>query len=235
MLFSVLKSRRQVLELGTAIGLTTAGAFGSLMPERAFAQAATQAGPPSSGKVPTMEELLAPQALPDIWQGSADAPVTMIEYASMTCPHCAAFAHDTFPVLKSKYIDTGKVHFVLREFPFDPFATAAFMLARCVGPDKRDAMVELLFAQQKNWAYVDKPLQGLTNVVKQTGMGQDQFNACLNDKTLYGQVNQVRDTAAHQFGVDATPTFFVNGKKVEGEMSIADLDNLLQPLLANKG
>ena len=123
------------------------------------------------------------------------------------------------------------MRFVLREFPFDPYATAAFMLARCAGPDKREAMVELLFAQQKNWAYADKPLEGLTNVVKQTGMTQDQFNACLRDRTLYDQVNQVRDTAAKKFGVDATPTFFVNGKKIEGEMSVAELDNLLAPML----
>ena len=174
---------------------------------------------------------MAPGPLPDLWQGSANAPITMIEYASMTCPHCAAFEADTYPVLKSKYIDTGKVRFVLREFPFDPYATAAFMLARCAGPDKREAMVELLFAQQKNWAYADKPLEGLTNVVKQTGMTQEQFNACLRDRKLYDQVNQIRDTAAKKFGVDATPTFFVNGKKIEGEMSVAELDNLLAPML----
>ena len=220
-----LKSRRQVLELGATMGLTAAGAIGFFKPRPALAQT-----PAPSATVSTTD-LMAEGPLPDLWIGSADAPITMIEYASMTCPHCAAFEAETFPALKSKYIDTGKVRFVLREFPFDPYATAAFMLARCAGPDKRDAMVQLLFAQQKNWAYADQPLQGLTNVVKQTGMSQDQFNACLRDRTLYDQVNAIRDTAAKKFGVDATPTFFVNGKKIEGEMSIAELDNLLTPML----
>jgi protein-disulfide isomerase len=219
------KSRRQVLELGAAVGLTATGAVELFKSEPGFAQTAAPAASVSTA------DLMAPGPLPDLWQGSADAPITMIEYASMTCPHCAAFTAETYPALKSKYIDTGKVHFVLREFPFDPYATAAFMLARCVGPDKREAMVELLFAQQKNWAYADKPLEGLTNVVKQTGMTQDQFNACLRDRTLYDQVNEIRDTAAKKFGVEATPTFFVNGKKIEGEMSVAELDNLLAPML----
>ena len=96
---------------------------------------------------------MAGEALPDIALGSSDAPVTIIEYASMTCPHCAAFYANTFPDLKSKYIDTGKVRFIFREFPLDPLAAAAFMLARCAGDDKRNAIVDLLFAQQKNWAY----------------------------------------------------------------------------------
>lgn len=216
------KSRRQVLELAAAMGLTTAATLGFFKPQPVFAQ--------SSGTVSTAD-LMAEGPLPDLWMGSPDAPITMIEYASMTCPHCAAFEADTFPMLKSKYIDTGKVRFVLREFPFDPYATAAFMLARCVGADKRQAMVELLFAQQKNWAYAEQPLQGLTNVVKQTGMTQDQFNACLRDRKLYDQVNAIRDNAAKKFDVEATPTFFVNGKKVEGELSPTELDNLLTPLL----
>ena len=175
-------------------------------------------------------DLMAPNALPDSWLGSETAPVTMIEYASMTCPHCAHFHAEGFPVLKSKYIETGKVRFVLREFPFDPLAVAGFMLARCAG-DKREAMVDLLFAQQKNWAFTDKPLQGLTAVVKQTGMSQQTFDACLQDKALYDNINQVRDRGAQKFGVDATPTFFINGTKVSGDLSPADLDKYIEPLL----
>jgi protein-disulfide isomerase len=198
----------------------TAGLAAALSAGSALAQAA--------GDVP-MAQLLAPQALPDMWQGKADAPVTIIEYASMTCPHCAHFHAESYPVLKSKYIDTGKVRFVLREFPFDPMAVAGFMVARCLG-DKRDAMVDLLFAQQKNWAYSDKPLQGLAALVKQAGMSQQSFEACVQDKALYDNVTAVTE-GGKKFGVDATPTFFINGKKVSGDMSPDELAKNIDPLV----
>jgi protein-disulfide isomerase len=211
-------TRRQFLELGAASALTFV-ALAKLGPDAAFAQAD-----------PTNAQLMADNALPDIWQGSADAKVTIIEYASMTCPHCAHFHEETMPVLKSKYIDTGKVRFTLREFPFDPLATAAFMLARCAG-DKRDAMIDLFFAQQKNWAFTNTPLQGLVNLAKQAGMSQETFDACLKDQKLYDNVNQVRDRGAKTFNVDATPTFFINGKKTSGALSPDELDKALEPLL----
>lgn len=221
MLFANLMTRRNVLgSLGA-----TAGVAGLASPLLGAAPALAQA----AGSIP-MTDLMAPNALPDSWQGPENAPVTIIEYASMTCPHCAHFHATTYPILKSKYIETGKVRFVLREFPFDPLAVAGFMLARCAG-NKRDAMIDLLFAQQQNWAYTDKPLQGLTTVVRQTGMSQEAFNACLQDKKLYDNVNQVRDRGAQKFGVDATPTFFINGKKVAGDISPEELDKELAPLL----
>lgn len=179
-----------------------------------------------SGSFP-VAELMAPNALPDIAEGKADAPVTIIEYASMTCTHCAAFHQNVYGDLKKNYIDTGKVRFVLREFPLDPLATAAFMLARELGEDKRDAAVNLLFSQQKNWAFVDKPLDGLANVLKQAGMGQERFEAILKDQALYEKVNKVRDRAAEKFGVNSTPTFFVNGEKYTGEVSLADIDKII--------
>jgi len=167
----------------------------------------------------------------DVALGSDKAPVTIIEYASMTCTHCAAFHATTYPVLKSKYIDTGKVRFALREFPLDPLATAGFMLARCAGPDKRSAMIDLLFAQQKNWAFTEKPIEALANLVKQAGFSQESFEACLKDQDLYAKVNKVRDHAAEKFGVNATPTFFINGKKQNGEINPQELDKILEPLL----
>lgn len=179
-----------------------------------------------SGSFP-VAELMAPNALPDIAEGKADAPVTIVEYASMTCTHCAAFHQNVYGDLKKNYIDTGKVRFILREFPLDPLATAAFMLARELGEDKRDAAVNLLFSQQKNWAFVDKPLDGLANVLKQAGMGQERFEAILKDQALYEKVNKVRDRAAEKFGVNSTPTFFVNGEKYTGEVSLADIDKII--------
>lgn len=184
-----------------------------------------QAEKSPSGRT-SVDELMAPNPLPDIVQGSAEAPVTIVEYASMTCSHCAAFHHEIYPALKKSYIDTGKAKFILREFPLDPLATAAFMLAREMG-DKRDAAVDLLFSQQKNWAFSDKPLDGLANVLKQAGLGQEKFEAILKDQALYEKVNKVRDRAAEKFGVNSTPTFFINGEKYTGEMSVADFDRII--------
>jgi protein-disulfide isomerase len=180
----------------------------------------------ATGSFP-VAELMAPNALPDIAEGKADAPVTIVEYASMTCTHCAAFHQNVYGDLKKNYIDTGKVRFILREFPLDPLATAAFMLARELGDDKRDAAINLLFSQQKNWAFIDKPLDGLANVLKQTGMGQERFEAILKDQALYEKVNKVRDRAAEKFGVNSTPTFFVNGEKYTGEVTLADIDKII--------
>ena len=217
-MFALLKSRRDLLKFA-AVGsvLVAIQPFG-LRP--ALAQ---------NAKV-DVEQLMADEALPDVVEGQANAPVTVVEYASMTCSHCAAFANNVYPTLKSKYTDTGKVKYILREFPLDPLATAGFMLARCSG-DKREAMTALLFAQQKNWAFVDKPLDGLSNIVKQTGMSQESFEKCLKDQALYDKVNMVRDRGAEKFGVSATPTFFINGKRVSGEMTVDQLDKEITPLL----
>lgn len=203
--------------------LTAAAAASAMAPlavDSAFAEAK------AVGKI-AVEELMAPNALPDIVEGAAGAPVTIVEYASMTCSHCAAFHHDVYPALKKDFIDAGKAKFILREFPLDPLATAAFMLARELGDDKRDAAIDLLFAQQKNWAFVDKPLDGLANVVKQTGIGQERFEAILKDQALFDKVNKVRDRANDKFGVNSTPTFFINGEKYTGEIKIDDFARII--------
>jgi protein-disulfide isomerase len=185
-----------------------------------------------AAKVP-MEDLLAPDALPDVWIGKADAPITIIEYASMTCSHCAAFHEETYPKLVKDWLDTGKARFVLREFPLDALAAAAFMLARYAG-DKRTAVVDLLFAQQKTWAFVDKPLDALENMVKQAGISSESFKKCLDDKDLYQKVLAERQRGADKFGVDSTPTFFINGDRKNGEIAPGDLDKLLTPYLTKK-
>jgi protein-disulfide isomerase len=183
----------------------------------------------------SVEKLNAPQALPDVVQGKADAPITIIEYASMTCPHCARFHAETYPTLLSKYINTGKVRFTLREFPLDPRAAAAFMLARCSGDGgKRTAVIDLLFNSQQSWAYSDKPIDALADLMKQTGMSSKDFEACLNNQKLYDKVIKEREDASKDFGIDATPTFFVNGVKYSGEMSVAAMSKILDPLLAKK-
>jgi len=201
------------------------------------AAAASLAFPALAEKAPSGQysvvDLMAPNALPDIVQGKDDAPVTIVEYASMTCTHCAAFHNDVYPTLKKNYIETGKVRFILREFPLDPWAAAAFMLARAL-EEKRDAVVDLLFAQQKNWAFTDKPLDGLASVLKQTGIGQEKFDATLKDHALYEKVTKVRDRASEKFGVNSTPTFFINGDKYTGEIGAADLDKIIAAKSAAK-
>ncbi len=191
------------------------------------------AGGPAAAETAAVpvSELMAEGPLPDVVVGANDAPVTMIEYASMTCPHCARFQTETFPALKVKYIDTGKVKYVLREFPLDPLATAGFMLMRCAGPDKREALADLLFAQQKQWAFAPKPVEGLASLVKQAGISQSAFEACLSDKKLYGDINATRDRASDKFHVDATPTFFINGIRQGGELNIEELSKVIDPLL----
>jgi protein-disulfide isomerase len=215
---------RRLPGIAAATALAIAGFLG--LPYGAAAPALAQ-----GAEDVAVSELMAGEALPDIPLGAADAPVTIIEYASMTCPHCAAFYATTFPELKKKYIDTGKVRFIFREFPLDPRAMAAAMLARCSGDDKRNAVVDLLFAQQKNWAFSQKPLEDLAGLLKQTGMGQAAFDACLKNQDLYDKILKVHNRGADKFGVAATPTFFINGKRQKGEITPDELDKLLAPLV----
>jgi protein-disulfide isomerase len=166
----------------------------------------------------------------DVVIGSDKAPVTIIEYASMTCPHCAHFSTTTFPELQKRYIDTGKVRFIFREFPFDPLAAAGFMLARCAGKDKFMPVVETLFAKQPEWM-VQKPIPPLMEIAKQFGFTQDSFDKCLANQQVLDGIQDVRDRAATQLGVNSTPTFFINGKKLTGDQSIDAMAKEIDPYL----
>jgi protein-disulfide isomerase len=177
------------------------------------------------------DDLAVPGPLGDVVLGKADAPVTIYEYASMTCSHCAHFHDTAWPVLKQKYIETGKVRFVLREFPLDPLATAGFMLARCAGNDKYYAVTDLLFDKQKDWAFTNTPVQSLAALVKQAGFTQESFEACLKNQSVYEGVMAVRDRGVKTFNIDSTPTFFINGTVYRGAMTVEDLDKALQPLV----
>jgi protein-disulfide isomerase len=176
------------------------------------------------------EELMRPGPLPEQALGATDAPVTIIEYASMTCPHCATFHEKTYPELKKKYIDTGKVRFIFREFPLDPVAAAGFMLARCAGEGKYFPMIETLFHQQKEWA-VQRPLPPLQAIARQAGFTQQSFEQCLANQKLLDDIEKVRERAAKEFGVASTPTFFINGKVQRGAPTIEELDKLIEPYL----
>ncbi|HEV7327517.1 MAG TPA: DsbA family protein [Bosea sp. (in: a-proteobacteria)] len=177
--------------------------------------------------------LLDPGPLPEKVFGAAEAPVTVIEYASLTCHHCMNFHIKTWPAFKAKYVDTGKVRFIIREFPLDPLAMAGFMLARCAGEDKWYPVVDMFYRTQEGWAHSDKPLDGLTQAMRQAGMGKDGVEACLKREDVYQGIKQISERAKG-FGVESTPTFFVNGKKEVGALSLAQFDAILAPLLAGR-
>ena len=178
----------------------------------------------------TQEELMRPGPLPDLVLGKADAPVTIVEYASMTCPHCANFHKTTYAPLKEKYIDTGKVRFIFREFPLDDLAVAASMLARCAGGEKTLALIDVLFASQDKWA-VREPLPALLQIGKQAGFTQATFDECLKDQKLYDNILAMRERGSKDYKVESTPTLFVNGKMIKGGVSIEELEKVMAPLL----
>ena len=177
-----------------------------------------------------MDKLLEEGGLPEKVLGEADAPVTIVEYASMTCGHCANFHKNTLPAIKEKYIDTGKVRLIFREFPFDPRAEAGFMLARC-SDDKYFAMVDTLFRQQDNWARAEDAVGALSQLSKLAGFSQESFEACLTDQKLLDDIRAVRTRGAEEFGVDSTPTFFINGNKYAGSMSVDEMSAIIDSML----
>jgi protein-disulfide isomerase len=220
-------TRRHVVLGLAAVAVAAAGGTAYYLwsrPDTAVAQTAAGGGEVS------VAELMAPGPLGEQVLGSPDAPVTIIEYASMTCPHCAHFHETTYPELKKKYIDTGKVRFIFREFPLDNLALAGSMLARCAGNDKYFPMIEALFAQQKDWL-IQKPLQPLMAIARQAGFTEQRFNECLANKELENNVVESRARAVAKFNVNSTPTFFINGKIVRGALTPEDLDKQVAPYL----
>jgi protein-disulfide isomerase len=172
-----------------------------------------------------------PGKLKDMVYGKADAPVTIVEYASLTCSHCADFAINTFPTIKEKYIDTGKAKLIFREFPFDPRATAAFMLARCAPEDRYFPMVEVFFKQQQQWAGAADGEAALLQIAKLAGFTQESFKACLTNQQVLDDVRATMERGSTEFGVNATPTFFINGQKYAGALSVDEMSAIIDKLL----
>ena len=171
-------------------------------------------------------------SLPDMALGPAKAPVAITEYASMSCPHCAAFEQNVFPMLKSKYIDTGKVRFVFREFPLDIKAAAASMLARCIAGDdagKYFGAIDLLFKQQDQ--LMEQTKDTLKLIGKQAGMNEQAVESCEKDQALLDKLKADQAFAFEVLKVNATPTFFINGEMVKGAMSFEELDQKIKALL----
>jgi len=190
------------------------------------AQAASSS---SAGAETTAEKIMAAVGpLGDMEMGSKDAPVVIVEYASLTCSHCAEFDKTTLPPLKANYIDTGKVRYILREFPYDEFATSAFMLSRCAGKERYFGFVDVLFKKQAEWAYSENPLAGLLAISKQGGFSEGSFDACMKNQQIFEHIRDVATRGRTEFGVASTPTFFVNGEKVEGALPYAEFEKVVQ-------
>jgi protein-disulfide isomerase len=206
-----------------ALSLTGLAALVGLSPLRLIADAMAQSA----------SDVAKPVSLPDMALGPANAPVTITEYASMTCPHCAAFNESVFPKIKSEYIDTGKVRYVFREFPLDIKAAAGSMLARCIAKNdsgKYFAVIDMLFKQQNDWV-LKNTTETLTRIGKQAGLSQQAVEDCLKDQALLDKIAADQKYAAEMLKVDSTPTFFINGEKIKGEASFEEFDKRIKPLL----
>ena len=206
-----------------ALAFTGAAVAAGLSPWKLIATAAAQ----EPGAVAK------PSTLGDMTLGAKDAPVTIIEYASMTCPHCAAFEKEVFPQIKSAYIDTGKVKFIFREFPLDQVALAASALARCVAKDdsnKYFAMIGILFNQQTDLQ--THAFETINRVGKQAGFSEAMIKSCVQDDlTVQKGILADREYANKTLKIDSTPSFFVNGTLVKGETSFDSFKKMIDPLI----
>jgi len=206
-----------------ALTLTGLAALAGFSPLRLIAEAMAQSA----------SDVAKPQSLPDMALGPANASVTITEYASMTCPHCAAFNDNVFPKIKSEYIDSGKIRYVFREFPLDIKAAAGSMLARCIAKDDAGryfAVVDLLFKQQNEWV-TKNTTETLTRIGKQAGLSQQAVEDCLKDQALLDKIAADQKFANEVLKVNSTPTFFINGEMIRGETSFEEFDKKIKSLL----
>ena len=164
--------------------------------------------------------------------GSLEAPITIVEYASLTCPHCAHFANDVLPEIKKEWIDTGKAKLVLRDFPLDEPALRAAMITHCAPPDRYYAFADTFFAAQEKWVRSTDYREALARLAKLGGMGKEEFDACLANTALENKIVEGRLKATQELDVNSTPTFFVNGSKLAGAPTLEEFEKLLSSLAA---
>jgi protein-disulfide isomerase len=198
-------NRRLMLAAVAAVSLTACGKGGL-----------------GSAKGPAMDD--------DMTMGDAKAKVQMTEYASAACPHCAKFAIDVFPAFKAKYIDTGKVHYTLKEFltPPEQVAAAGFLVARCAGKDTYFTVLDSIYKNQAEMFQTGDFRGVLLRIAQSSGMTEDQFNKCVADENALKALNTRVERAVKDDKITGTPSFLVNGKKVaEGEVSLAQLDTAI--------
>jgi protein-disulfide isomerase len=170
------------------------------------------------------------QALSERVMGKADAPITIVEYASLTCPHCRDFDQETLPKIKATYIDTGQAKLVFRDFPLDGLALRAAAMARCAPPERYFALIDILFKQQESWSRAKDPMDALGKLGRLAGMTQETVDSCLKDEKLLDGVVNIRVQAEKDAKVESTPTFVINGTKISGAQPFEEFDKVLKPL-----
>ncbi|MBI5263086.1 MAG: DsbA family protein [Bradyrhizobium sp.] len=207
----------------TMLSLTGLAALAGVSPLRLITEAMAQ----------TAADVAKPVSLPDMALGPASASVTITEYASLTCPHCATFNEQVFPKIKAEYIDTGKVRYIFREFPLDIKAAAGSMLSRCIANGdaaKYFAVTDMLFRQQNDWV-MKNTTETLARIGKQAGLSQQQVEDCLKNQALLDKIVADQKYASEVLKVDSTPTFFINGDKIKGDASFEEFAKKINPLL----
>jgi protein-disulfide isomerase len=209
-----------------ASGAVALAAFVAFNPVSCAAE--ETAAPQSAATAPAAEE-----TLPDMVLGKADAPVTIVEYSSLSCPHCATFHKEVLPKLKSEYIDTGKVRYVEREFPLNNAAFAGSVLARCVDPIRFYVFNDMLFSRQDEWAFKEDAIVPLRQYAKQAGLTDAEFDKCIDDEALQKKVVAVRNQGEKE-GVKGTPTFFINGKVYKGAPTLEAMAEAIKPYLTTQ-
>jgi protein-disulfide isomerase len=184
---------------------------------------------------PTLEEILRPGDLPEMALGRKDAPVTLVQYASMTCPYCRRFQAESFPALKREYIDTGKVRYILRaEFPIGKQSGLATVALRCAPSDKYFVLYEKFMAQQPSWVSQEVRPDPIFQVAAQVGMTRAQFDSCRENRGMIAAINGIKERG-RTLGIIGTPNFFINGKLVKQVIGIAEIRAMVDPLLAGQG
>ena len=182
---------------------------------------------------PSIAEVMQPGELPEMALGRADAPVTIVQYASMTCPYCRQFQRETFPALKREYIDTGKVRYILREFPIGHQSGLATIALRCAPADKYFVLYDKLMAQQPAWVSQEVRPDPIFKVAAQVGMTRAQFDSCRENRGMIEALNRVKERG-RTLGVIGTPNFFVQGKLVKTVIGIKDIRDVVDPILAGR-
>lgn len=212
-------NRRQTLALGAA-----AAAFGAIGAAPATA---------ADGDVIDTERLMnLPEGLVDHPLGEDDAPVTVIEYASPTCPHCANFHNDVYPALKEQYIETGQVRFIVRPFVRNVLDAVVFLLAEAAGPENYHTVLETYFRTMPTWSTANSPRDALFEIATELGFTQESFDAALTNQELFTAMEQAREQAMNEFGMTGTPTFYINGKTVSGFRTFEQMAAEIDPLLS---